>query len=329
MAWWQQYTGFLRGFRPFYRVYNWQQRKSLQYNESLYRHYGLLQSVFSPVSAKNFESMESHDVPWLDRSGSSMEEALKKTKFSIEIKEQLAKWPEQGYLVCRGFIPSEKIDKANEELDALLREGRSGFNYTGKKIMQAWKWSPAMKEIFTDGSLLEILGYILGKQIIPFHTINFHYGSEQKAHSDAIHMATFPRGYLVAAWVAMEDIDEENGPLFYYPGSHKLPYPENKLIGSHNNILWLDQQANDKYEEYLAGLLEQSGLNRETFFARKGDVLIWHANLVHGGSPHLNEYLTRRSAAMHYFAEGVIPYHEISERPAIFEDEMISRKSDI
>ena len=25
-------------------------------------------------------------------------------------------------------------------------------------------------------------------------------------------------------WVALEDIDEGSGPVFYLPGSHRLPY---------------------------------------------------------------------------------------------------------
>jgi len=46
-------------------------------------------------------------------------------------------------------------------------------------------------------------------------------------------------------------------------------------------------------------------------------VLIWHANLLHGGSPILRPGATRRSMVCHYFAEGVICYHEMSQRPAL------------
>jgi hypothetical protein len=46
-------------------------------------------------------------------------------------------------------------------------------------------------------------------------------------------------------------------------------------------------------------------------------MLIWHANLLHGGEPILNPTLTRKSMVIHYYAKDVVKYHEITERPAI------------
>ena len=36
---------------------------------------------------------------------------------------------------------------------------------------------------------------------------------------------------MVGIWVALEDVDEECGPLVYYPGSHKLPIYLNEHVG--------------------------------------------------------------------------------------------------
>ena len=49
----------------------------------------------------------------------------------------------------------------------------------------------------------------------------------------------------------------------------------------------------------------------------KGDVLVWHHNLLHGGSAIEREGATRRSMVAHYFGEGALCYHEITERPAL------------
>jgi ectoine hydroxylase len=325
MAWWQQYTGFLRGLRPVYTWYNFRHRKALQYNLTQYRKFGLQQSVFSSISSARFSSMPVGDIPWLDRPGADAGKGEGFNGFSEEIQQQLLLWPEKGYLVLRNFFSKEQVAAVNTAIETLLQQGEAGFNYTGKKIMQAWQHSEAVRSVFTDERLCGLLGFLLGKPVLPFHTINFLYGSEQQAHSDAIHMATYPKGYLVAAWVALDAISDANGPLFVYPGSHRLPYPTNASIGTNSNRLWLDQKANEKYERYAAQLLAEGGFQKETFYAQPGDVLIWHANLVHGGAPQKDMQQTRRSIAMHYFAEGVIPYHEISERPAIFEQEMLER----
>lgn len=36
---------------------------------------------------------------------------------------------------------------------------------------------------------------------------------------------------MCGVWLAMEDIAEEAGPVFYVPGSHKWPILNNTMIG--------------------------------------------------------------------------------------------------
>ncbi len=58
-------------------------------------------------------------------------------------------------------------------------------------------------------------------------------------------------------------------------------------------------------------------MEKQVFTAKKGDLLIWHANLMHGGEPHTNKEKTRKSMVFHYFNENYICYHEITQRPAL------------
>lgn len=324
MVRWQRYSGAWRGLRFLHSFNNVLHREALQYNAALYRQFGLKQSAYSPISSATFEGFPPGELPLLDREGVDIAVLPGFAHFPTDVQAQLLAWPEKGYLILRGFFAPEQVEQANREVAALLEKGQADFNYTGRKLMQAWKRSHAVRVLFTDPQLREVLAFILGRRVIPFHTINFIYGSQQKAHSDAIHMATYPQGFLIAAWVALDTIGEKNGPLFVYPGSHRLPYPTNKVIGAQSSRFWLDQDANEKYERYAERLLKEAGYPPETFYAQPGDVLLWHANLVHGGAPHMDMQQTRRSMAMHYFAEGTIPYHEISERPAIMEREMLN-----
>jgi hypothetical protein len=43
---------------------------------------------------------------------------------------------------------------------------------------------------------------------------------------------------------------------------------------------------------------------------KKGTVLIWHENLLHGGSIRLNQNLERRSVVIHSFADGACVYYD-------------------
>ncbi len=74
------------------------------------------------------------------------------------------------------------------------------------------------------------------------------------------------------------------------------------------------------YEDLVARQIETAQLEKKIFLARKGDVLIWHANLIHGGMPVTRPELTRKSMVIHYYAKDVVKYHEFSERPSLLEE---------
>ena len=62
-----------------------------------------------------------------------------------------------------------------------------------------------------------------------------------------------------------------------------------------------DEEAD--WFDYVDVQIRLRGLRERKFMARKGDVLIWHADLVHGGSPVRDLGRTRSSMVCHYFGE--------------------------
>jgi ectoine hydroxylase len=315
----RRYTGFLRGLKIVYVVNNLLHAKKLRRNEALYRRYGLKKSVFSPIGMHDF-AQASPEVPWLDRPGA--EEALRKhprfNAFDAATQQELLRFEREGYMILKGFYTEEAAEAVNREVERLLGAGATGFNYTKRKIMDAHEESALISQgHFRNPRMLDLLSFVMGRSVVPFQTINFVEGSEQRAHSDFIHMTTEPLGYLIATWTALEDTHEGNGPLFYYPGSHRLPYVSCLDYAAGNTRWRLGENSYRKYEDYTEALIRERGLEKRYFHAKKGDVLIWHANLLHGGSPILEKGATRRSMVSHYFCEGVICYHEISQRPAL------------
>ncbi len=102
-----------------------------------------------------------------------------------------------------------------------------------------------------------------------------------------------------------------------HPGSHRLPYVMTPDYPSGNTRFTIGDHSNRRYEDKIEALIEQHGLRQQLFLARRGDLLIWHANLLHGGSAIARPGATRRSFVCHYYAQDVICYHEMSQRPAI------------
>ncbi|MCB0527074.1 MAG: phytanoyl-CoA dioxygenase family protein [Saprospiraceae bacterium] len=315
----QKYTGFLRSLKAVYVVNNLLQSDRLRHNRSLYRKYGLQKSIFSPVGSGDFKTHHP-DIPWIDRP-----DALEKLEQNAEfqalgpvLQEKVRGFLKDGYMILEGFFPEADTDALNGEVAAQLEAGKAQYNYTGRKIFNFFGHSRLADErFFRNPELLRLLSFLLGKKVIPFQSLNFTLGSEQRAHSDSIHMTTEPPGYLIATWIALEDCTPENGALFYYPGSHRLPYLTTTDYPSGNTRWTIGNNSNRRYEDKIEEVIAETGLQKQPFLGKRGDVLIWHANLLHGGSPITRPGATRRSMVCHYYAEDVICYHEMSQRPAL------------
>lgn len=314
----RKYTGALRQYKVLYVLNNWLNRRQLAHNRALYQKYGLQKSILSNIGSKDFP-VHHADIPWLDRPN-AMEILEQHPTYLAMLPEQQAeirRFMEEGYMILKGFFPVAEVAQLNQEIEELLQQQQLDFNYTGRKIMESYKHSPTANAFFRNARLLELLQFIMGKPIIPFHTINFIEGSEQRAHSDSIHMTTEPPGYLIAAWIALEDIGPEQGPLIYYPKSHRLPYLTTEDYPAGHTKWRLGEFANKRFEDEVEKLVEAQQFEAKTFQAQKGDVLLWHANLIHGGTAITKAGATRKSMVAHYFCEEVICYHEISQRPAL------------
>jgi ectoine hydroxylase-related dioxygenase (phytanoyl-CoA dioxygenase family) len=309
---------FIRRFKFSFSFYNYFKKEQLIHNQKLYKKYGLKKKYYSSISSKDFIGLPD-EVNWLDKenSRSSLPNNEFFQKLPLQFKEPLQNWSDNGYVVLPKIFETE-VDKINTEVNKLLKDKVVKWK-NGNKIMFAIQKSPYLSSIGLNPQLKGIMEMLLGRKIELFQSINFLSGSEQRTHSDFIHMSTFPKGNLIAVWIALEDMSEENGPLHYYPGSHKLPCILNKDYHNDGTILMVGNKTYDKYEDEVENVIEKSKLKKEKFIAKKGDALIWHSNLLHGGEEVLNTKLTRKSMVFHYYAHDVICYHEITQRPTIME----------
>ena len=142
-------------------------------------------------------------------------------------------------------------------------------------------------DIATDKETLEFFAYLNGKSVFPFQTLNFPVATHQKVHSDVIHFDTFPqRGMMTAAWVALEDIHPDSGPLVYYPGSHKMGLWDLDELGVRLDQLSIGKIAEGAplYEDTLAAAIKRLNLKPEYGVLKKGESFVWAASLLHGGS---------------------------------------------
>jgi ectoine hydroxylase-related dioxygenase (phytanoyl-CoA dioxygenase family) len=121
-----------------------------------------------------------------------------------------------------------------------------------------------------------------------------------------MHFSSLPARYMCGVWVALEDITEENGPLFYYPGSHRTP--EYNFSHFKNTVEDTTYDNYLEYETFMEELMEASPFQKVKFLAKKGDALIWSSNIIHGGSAVNDPNSTRFSQVTHYYFKDCVYY---------------------
>jgi ectoine hydroxylase-related dioxygenase (phytanoyl-CoA dioxygenase family) len=158
------------------------------------------------------------------------------------------------------------------------------------------------------------LTLIFDAEPLLFQGLTFECGSEQGIHQDSAYVVVSSPMELVASWTALEDIQPGSGELQYYEGSHRLP--EYLFSGQHKS--WdAGRDGMEQHDEW-ANLLHVNSKRLDfplkTFRPKKGDTLIWSADLAHGGAPVMDPVLTRRSQVGHYCPLGISPNY-FSYRP--------------
>ncbi|MDB5233893.1 MAG: phytanoyl-CoA dioxygenase [Hymenobacter sp.] len=307
---------YLRRLKLSYAVYNVFQHRKLVHNLPLYEKLGLKKQYFSPISSRDFVHLPSDaGLPAVAPLAERLAATAAFQMLSAASQASLLAFEDNGFAVLSGFFSGEDVAGINNELAQLIATKQISLRYRNK-FMFAFRQSARIRTA-GEGPLRTLVAALLGHETSLFQSINFLAGSEQRTHSDSIHMSTFPLGGMAAAWVALEDIKPGNGPLHYYPGSHKLPYYLNADYANEGTNWLIGDKEYTEYEAYINQKIAEAGIEKQIFLARKGDVFIWHANLMHGGEPHLDKAQTRKSMVFHYFSRAHICYHEITQRPAL------------
>ncbi len=238
---------------------------------------------------------------------------MRSQELSAEEARIASELHEHGFAVLD--FPDPEIDARIERIKARLAP-RFGIAFDDpeadktlaeRRIQDAWTFDQDVQAIAANAGIIALLTKLWGRQAFPFQTLNFPVGTQQAAHSDAVHFSSLPERFMCGVWVAMEYVGPEAGPLFYYPGSHRWPIMTNGLIGRRGFGGELDS-AQTPYTEAWDALIEASGAQLRSFEARKGQALVWCANLLHGGSPQTDPRLTRWSQVTHYYFEDCIYY---------------------
>lgn len=220
------------------------------------------------------------------------------------MERYITKFKEQGYVILPFTINHRLIDSSVNALDGHYKYYSEHYN-NNNRVQDFWKQSKYIKDIACDIRVLDFLRETFGRKFFPFQTLNFEKGSSQRLHSDYYHFAPSKKDYMVGVWVAFEDVHADSGPLMVVPKSHKLPvnFPEDFGIkpGTRKN----PYKYYSEYEDGIEEIVKSKKMETKKIALRKGEILVWASNLIHGGSTIINPNLTRKSQVTHYFGTGL------------------------
>ena len=241
-----------------------------------------------------------------------------------EQKQICTQFFEKGYVIIDLNLKNKDYLNINNDVNDINKKklGKiqaEHFQYNKyPRLFEGWKQSKNIRKLAVNNKILDTLKLLYNKTPIPFSTINFIKGSNQPLHSDCIHFNTIPFKWMSGVWVALEDTNKYNGTLRVIPGSHKWDiYDYNCLQFENIDLIENGEKINyRKYEKFIEMLIESKKAEETIIELKKGQALIWAANLLHGGIPIYDKNLTRKTQVTHYFYNNCDKYyHPMFSKP--------------
>ena len=230
--------------------------------------------------------------------------------FTANYVHMISEFNENGYIVIPNFLSNKSVDQLLHNLKEFKKSRRIYFSqathrYVRCKTNKYGFLNESMEGIarqYNSGNLGRQLNKILlGKDVetqlkrifpqfpsfIQHQHMLFDLSMETVDHIDSWYLDTYPKGYLVGLWIALEDIHKDSGPFRVYPGSHKF-------VDSY-------EMQNLNHKEFLEKInCIKEKIKYVDLTLTKGHAIIWDSSLIHGASPIVNNAFSRKSITAHY-----------------------------
>lgn len=219
-----------------------------------------------------------------------------------------------GYVVARGLFSTEETAALREHFMRLRAEGAKEHDMEADTKIDNDPLKKYPRMLHMQRWDKTSLGWALGERIAksvqvlledePLLAQTMLYFKPPGARGQAMHQDQYylraKPGTCMAAWMALDDTDVENGCMHVVPGSHvwELLCP-------------VKADSSTSFTDTAVPLPEGAEVVPVTMKA--GDVLFFNGQLVHGSSPNVSEDRFRRSLIAHYIeakAEQIAAYDQ-------------------
>jgi ectoine hydroxylase-related dioxygenase (phytanoyl-CoA dioxygenase family) len=245
---------------------------------------------------------------------------------SEEQKFLRKKFDEDGLVVIENLFSDAEIERHLETVQKIRKDvdvkDENGF---GDRIGQLHQMDHSLMSLISNNVFLrEFLAYALGDEPLLFGSLNFEKGTQQKLHVDAIFFWPQPEYSMAGVWIALEDVDFENGPLIYVPGSHKWPMLRSEDVVADSPMVRakreeartgrikgdelgkLVAEIGDLWTDKYYQLLDRKQAEIRKISAKRGTAVVWHSLLAHGGDNIIDKTRSRNSVVYHFLGKSAL-----------------------
>lgn len=212
----------------------------------------------------------------------------------------LGHWRDHGYAIFPRFMPAHLIDAYCEAWQRANHDRPTGWPHA-----TPYMDCPELADLCTDPILAAILENLIGEPMGLHLNLTGWRSTQRNWHQDGYLNPDHVADWYAAVWIALDDIDPDSGPFQYVPGSHRWPLVrQDRMLAALTEAEAASPQWPRHSERILTPIFEQrladERIEPAEFVAKRGDVLIWHARLLHRGSTPRNPDLERRACIAHY-----------------------------
>ncbi|OLZ74463.1 phytanoyl-CoA dioxygenase [Streptomyces sp. IMTB 2501] len=210
------------------------------------------------------------------------------------------RFEEDGFIVVRGLFGPAETERLCAVFDVLHAAGPVPGHFAPRpadpdplrrypRVMQPHEFSSVAREFLLDARLRTVLEVLFGEEVLAAQSM-FYFkppgARGQALHQDNFYLRVEP-GTCVAAWLACEPIDRDNGGLEVVPGTHRMD-------------LFCPELADEELSFAREYVPPPAGLIPTPVDLAPGDVLFFNGSLVHGSGPNRSADRFRRSFIGHY-----------------------------
>ena len=179
--------------------------------------------------------------------------------------------------------------------------------------------SEAFLKLFDSEKVKNLISKIDSRAFDLYKTMYFESNRGTEQHFDSIIFGKNQR--LIGIWVALEDISSKNGGIFIYPRTHNLfqsEYFSQEIETLFQKYCDLSLKKQKNYEsqnksemlsiykegnETLELILQKINSNRLGPNFKKGDVILFDGNILHGSYRPESFEFSRNSTSAHYLSK--------------------------